>query len=109
MSEDPSVVERRASKRSNAHAPFEVKLLGARTLSGVAHDVSSGGMLLEIEGALPRIGAEVQLKFKLPGDKERMTANATVVRHAGPKLAGLRFLRLSTSELSRLQRFVDGG
>lgn len=109
MTEDPNVVERRAAKRSDARPPFEVKLLAARTLSGVAHDVSSGGMLLELEGALPRIGAEVQVKFQLPGDKERMVANATVVRHAGPKLIGLRFLRLSTTELSRLQRYVDGG
>lgn len=108
MSEDRNVVERRAAKRSEARPPFEVKLLGAKTISGIAHDVSSGGMLLEIEGALPRIGAEVQLKFQLPGDKERMVANATVVRHAGPKLAGLRFLRLSTNELARLQRYVEG-
>jgi c-di-GMP-binding flagellar brake protein YcgR len=108
MTEDPSVVERRATKRTDARPPFEVKLLGAKTLSGVVHDVSSGGMLLEVEGALPRVGAEVQLKFQLPGDKQRMVANATVVRHAGPKLLGLRFLRLSNDELSRLQRYVDG-
>lgn len=107
MSEDPSATDRREAKRTDARPPFEVKLLAARTLSGVARDVSSSGMLLEIEGALPRIGAEVQVKFLLPGDRERMVANAAVVRHAGPKLIGLRFLRLSNGDMSRLQRYVD--
>lgn len=108
MTEDPTVVERRAAKRTESRPPFEVKVLAARTLSGVAHDVSTGGMLLEIEGALPRVGAELQVKFQLPGDKQRMVANAAVVRHAGPKLLGLRFLRLSNDELARLTRYVDG-
>lgn len=108
MSSDPNV-ERRATPRVASRPPFEVKLLGARTLSAVAHDMSPGGMLLEVEGALPRVGTEMQVKLQLPGDKQRMVANIAVVRHAGPKLIGVRFLRLSTDELSRLQRYADDG
>lgn len=107
MPSDPTVDERRATPRVQAQPPFEVKVLGAKTLSAIAHDISPGGMLLELEGALPRVGAMVQVKFKLPGDKERMVANVDVVRHAGPKLVGVRFLRLSTADMSRLQRYVE--
>ncbi len=107
MTTDPSVLERRASPRVASQPRFEVKLLGAKTLTAVAHDISPGGMLLEVDGALPRIGLELQAKFRLPGEKTRMVVNAEVVRHAGPKLFGMRFLRLSNDELSRLQRFVE--
>lgn len=109
MTTDPKIAERRATPRAQSRSPFEVKVLGAKTLSGLAHDLSPGGMLVELEGALPRVGVEVQVKFRLPGDKERMVVNADVVRHAGPKLAGLRFLRLSTAELARLERYVTEG
>lgn len=87
--------------------PLEVKVLGTRTANGRALDVSTSGMLLEVDQPPPRVGSEVQLKLRLPGAKTRMTPTAVVVRHSGPREFAVRFLRLSNDELEALQQYVE--
>jgi len=98
--------ERRQHERLPQRPPLEVKVMAARTISGIAVDVSEGGMLVEAEMAHPRLGSELQLKFSLPGSKERTKIRVEVVRHAGPKRFGVRFLRLDASQLSAITAYV---
>lgn len=104
-----STDDRRENPRVTARPPLEVKVLGAKTLSGTAVDLSPGGILLEVDGALLRVGSEVQVKVQLPGELGRILANAVVVRHAGPKRMALRFLRVPSDVLAQLQRYFDAG
>ena len=98
--------DRREHDRSPQTPPLEVKVMGARTVSGTAHDLSEGGMLIEAEMSPPRLGSEMELKFRLPGAKQRTVVRAEVMRHAGSKRFGVRFLRLDEGQLSAITDYV---
>jgi c-di-GMP-binding flagellar brake protein YcgR len=100
---------RRQHERAPQQPPLEVKVMAARTVSGVAFDVSEGGMLIDAEMAQPRVGSELQLKFRLPGAKERTMVRAEVVRHADGKKFGVKFLRLDAGQLAAIAAFVKAG
>ena len=99
--------DRREHPRAPNKPPLEVKVTAARTVSAIARDISKGGMLLEAEMAPPKIGSELQLKFRLPGEKERTLIRAAVVRHAPGGLFGVKFLRLAADQLAALDRYVN--
>lgn len=101
-----SAEERRQHERVGVDPPLEVKVLAARTVSGLALDVSEGGMLIQAEMSPPRPGSELQIKFRLPGDKQRTVVRAEVVRQAGGKQFGVRFLRLDAGVLSAIASYV---
>jgi hypothetical protein len=101
-----SGAERRKALRLS-RGPMEVKILGTRTASGRVVDISTSGMLIEVDHSPPKVGSEVQLKLQLPGEKVRLQPTVAVVRHASPRQFAVRFLRISNDELSGLQRFIE--
>jgi hypothetical protein len=64
-------------------------------------------MLIEAEMSPPRLGSELQLKFRLPGEKERTLIRAEVVRHAPGGQFGVKFLRLSHDQLAAIDRYLQ--
>ena len=70
---------------------------------GVARDVSTGGMAITTQVALP-LQSRVRVSFMLPGDRQ-VDATAEVVRSEGEDV-GLRFLELSQDSLAALLAYV---
>jgi len=98
--------DRRQHARFNQDPPLEVKVMSARTVSGQALDISEGGMLIDAEMGQPRVGSELQLKFRLPSMKDRIVVRAEVVRHADGRRFGVKFLRLDASQLTAIASYV---
>lgn len=88
----------------------------AGSSGGWIRDISTTGMFIETEEALP-MGTWVILEFVLPGSSGgRVRTGGKVVRHCDPLKArqtgllpgiGIEFKRLSASARSRLERFVE--
>lgn len=82
---------------------------GGRVALGRSVNVSSGGMLIELDRVLPGEGA-MSIHFYLPCDPEAFHVPAEVVRasFSGTRaLYGVRFLTLSAGERERIDRYVS--
>ncbi len=80
---------------------------GPRSCAGQVLDLSSRGVLVESEEALPS-GGQVRLRFRLPGESEELEAEGEVVRAApgSPGRWGLRFTRLDVMARIRIHQLL---
>lgn len=79
-----------------------------RFLLGRSVNISSNGMLLEVDRMLPQDGP-VRLHFYLPGDPKPLQLEAEILRaeFSGTHAKyGLRFMNATPSERERVERFV---
>lgn len=79
-----------------------------RFILGRSVNISSSGMLVEVDRALPGDGA-IRLHFYLPGDPQPFQVAAQVLRaeFTGTMARyGVRFLEVVTSDLERIEQYV---
>jgi response regulator RpfG family c-di-GMP phosphodiesterase len=79
-----------------------------RFVLGRSMNISSSGMLVEVDKLLPGEGA-VRLHFYLPGDPKPMQLRAEVLRadfSGGTPRYGVKFSELNDEERERIQRYV---
>ncbi|HVR38337.1 MAG TPA: PilZ domain-containing protein [Thermoanaerobaculia bacterium] len=79
-----------------------------RFVLGRSVNISSNGMLLEVDRMLPQDGS-VRLHFYLPGDPKPLQLEAEVLRaeFSGTQAKyGLRFMNATPQEKERIERFV---
>jgi DNA-binding response OmpR family regulator len=87
-----------------------VGVVGAKESLGKAVDLSEAGMCLESNRKYP-VGAELQLRFFLPGERQVIRANARVQRanqrNEDVYALGLEFDALAENGQQRLNTFID--
>ena len=71
-----------------------------------SQDFSEGGVFLESDVPV-RIGTLLYLSFVLPGHKRPVRVTGEVVRIAGTKGVGIRFVGLSDLARKRLENFLS--
>ncbi|MEB2343643.1 MAG: PilZ domain-containing protein [Deltaproteobacteria bacterium] len=93
-------------------APFagwvELTSEGHRRL-GSGHDLSPGGIGLELRGELPAVGGAVTSEFTLPGITIPLALEGRVAwSDRGRKRVGIRFERVDPGLAELLENFVGG-
>jgi uncharacterized protein (TIGR02266 family) len=102
----PEKFDRRDSPRVVLSVPVSYRT-GTLIASGVTLTLGKGGLGVRTMSPLP-VGAVAHLRFRLPGATRDIEADARVAwanRNSG---MGLQFERLSASDQSALDEFVDG-
>ena len=103
------MVEQRRSARSpiNAHLEFTEKGADGKAISGVAKDISVGGMFIQTNSPAA-FGASVEVRIRVPGHKEDMILPG-VVRWTRADGMGLQFGLLGARETHVITEIVKSG
>ena len=97
----PEVERRRFPRFDVDVTPIEVGILEQRTFTGVARDISAGGIAVSLESRID-LKTKILLHFELPGDSISIRCTGVIVWcDHNPKDKGKRFIHgISFTEIS---------
>jgi CheY-like chemotaxis protein len=99
----------RVPPRRAARVPLRIQFQGRtsriETVWGSVLNLSATGMLIEAEGGL-EVGADLDFKFQLPGEKDSIRGAGQIVRTATQHQFGVRFYGLEGDGAQRVSAFV---
>lgn len=94
-------------KRAHPRTPCNIAVsctVGENSFSGVALDVSIGGMFIETPVAPPAFGSQLTIAFALPGSDRELSVEG-VVRWNKPSGFGVQFGLLGARDTHALTEF----
>jgi CheY-like chemotaxis protein len=98
-------VPARRATRVPVRIEFQGETAAVATVWGAILNLSGTGMLVDVSQTLA-MGAELQFRFLIPGERESIQGSGQVVREERAKRYGVHFERLAGSASERILRYV---